>query len=150
VDGVQYLRISMKQGHEMELLSGSADADALSKLGLEPQRIANAAAVLGTAPKVKPGGAYGLELSEALTLSSVDNAKAALGKIKDAISMTQTAYRSLYWDDSKAQFVDGAKSTGGKKGGSTAIEQAQLKNYQAALSRLQSGGTSSAASLLGF
>ncbi|MET3722427.1 hypothetical protein [Sphingomonas trueperi] len=149
VDGVQYLRITMKQGHEMELLSGSADADALSKLGIEPQRIANAAATLGTAPKVKPGGAYGLELSEAFSLASVDNAKAALGKIKDAISMTQTAYRSLYWDDSKAQFVDGSKSSGGKKGGSTAIEQAQLKNYQAALSRLQSG-PSTATSLLGF
>ncbi|SFK18355.1 hypothetical protein SAMN03159338_3533 [Sphingomonas sp. NFR04] len=150
IDGVQSLRISMKQGHEMELLAGSADADALSKLGLEPQRIANAAAVVGTAPKVKPGGAYGLELSEALSLASVDNAKAALGKIKDAISMTQTAYRSLYWDDGKATIVDSTGTTkSGKKGASTAVEQAQLKNYQAALSRLQSG-PSTATSLLGF
>jgi hypothetical protein len=151
IDGVQSLRISMKQGHEMELLAGSGDADALSKLGLEPQRIANAAAVVGTAPKVKPGGAYGLELSEALSLGSIDNAKAALGKIKDAISMTQTAYRSLYWDDGKATIVDSSSPTkSGKKGGSTAVEQAQLKNYQAALSRLQSSSSSTTATLLGF
>jgi trimeric autotransporter adhesin len=151
VDGTQYLRITMKQGHEMELLAGSAGSDALSKLGLEPQRIANAAAVVGTAPKVKPGGAYGLELTGALSLASVDNAKAALGKIKDAISMTQTAYRSLYWDDGKATIVDASSPTkSGKKGASTAVEQAQLKNYQAALSRLQSSSTSTAATLLGF
>ncbi|WP_313537912.1 hypothetical protein [Sphingomonas sp.] len=139
VDGVQSLRISMKQGHSLELLAGSTDADALSKLGLEPQRIANQAAVVGTAPKVKPGGNYGLELNEALSLASTDNAKAALGKIKDAISMTQTAYRSLYWDDSKTAFIDGGKTSNGKKGASTAVEQAQLKNYQAALSRLSAG-----------
>lgn len=140
VDGQQSLRITMKQGHEMELIAGSGENDALSKLGLEPQRIASQAAVVGTAPKVKPGGNYGLELTESLTLASVDNAKVALGKIKDAISMTQTAYRSLYWDDSKAAFVDGSKTSGGsKKGASTAVEQAQLKNYQAALSRLSAG-----------
>ncbi|MGN7999382.1 hypothetical protein [Sphingomonas sp. 22176] len=150
VDGVQSLRISMKQGHELELLAGSADADALSKLGLEPQRLVNAAAVVGTAPKVKPGGSFGLELNESLSLASIDNAKAALGKIKDAISMTQTAYRSLYWDDSKAAFVDGSNAPkSSKPGASTAVEQAQLKNYQAALSRLQSG-SSTATSLLGF
>ncbi len=147
VDGVQSLRISMKQGHELELLAGSAENDALAKLGLEPQRIANQAAVVGTAPKVKPGGNFGLELSESLSLASIDNAKAALGKVKDAISMTQTAYRSLYWDDSKANFVDGSgKTKNGKKAGSTAVEQAQLKNYQAALSRLSSAPSST----LGF
>lgn len=140
VDGVQSLRISMKQGHELELIAGGADTDALAKLGMEPQRIANEAVVLGTPPKVKPGGNYGLELTESLTLASIDNAKAALGKIKDAISMTQTAYRSLYWDDSKAAFVDGSGKSGSKKkGASTAVEQAQLKNYQAALSRLSAG-----------
>jgi len=151
IDGVQSLRISMKAGHELELVAGSGETDALAKLGLEPQRIANQATVLGTAPKVRPGGNYGLDLSESLSLASIDNAKAALGKVKDAISMAQTAYRSLYWDDSKATLVDGTKAAKpGKSTSSTAVEQAQLKNYQAALSRLQSSSSSSSTSLFGF
>ena len=59
--------------------------------------------------------------------------------------MTQTAYRSLYWDDGKAQMVDGVKNTAtGTQ--STARESAQLANYQAALNRLNAG----ASSTLGF
>jgi hypothetical protein len=51
--------------------------------------------------------------------------------------MTQTAYRSLYWDDTKAKMVDGVKNTAtGTQ--STAIANAQLANYQAALNRLNS------------
>lgn len=151
VDGVQTLRITMKSGHEMELIAGSGESDALSKLGMEPQRITNQATVSATGPKVRPGGNFGLELSEGLSLASLDNAKVALGKITDAISMTQTAYRSLYWDDGKATLVD-ATPTSNKPGktSSTAIEQAQLKNYQAALSRLSSSTTSTTATLLGF
>ncbi|UYY78810.1 hypothetical protein OIM94_07465 [Sphingomonas sp. R1] len=137
VNGVQSLRITMKAGHELQLLSGQDGSDALAKLGIEPQRISTAATVSSSAPKVRPGGNYGMDLSQALSLSSLDSAKVALGKIKDAISMTQTAYRSLYWDDSKAKLVDGTKTNTKTGKSSTAVEQAQLKNYQAALSRLQ-------------
>ncbi|MHA6721105.1 NHL repeat-containing protein [Sphingomonas sp. RS6] len=145
VDGVQSLRITMKAGHELELLAGGADTDALSKLGIEPQRIANQATVSSSAPKVRPGGNFGLDLSEALSLATLDNAKVALSKITDAISMSQTAYRSLYWDDGKATMVDGVKNTAtGKQ--STAREKSQLANYQAALNRLSSGTSA----LVGF
>ncbi|WP_365898208.1 hypothetical protein [uncultured Sphingomonas sp.] len=139
VNGVQSLRITMKAGHELELLSGQDGSDALSKLGIEPQRISAAATVSASAPKVRPGGNYGMDLSDALSLTSLDSAKVALGKIKDAISMTQTAYRSLYWDDNKATLVDGTKTNTKTGTSSTAVEQAQLKNYQAALSRLSGG-----------
>lgn len=139
VNGVQSLRITMKAGHELELLSGQDGSDALAKLGIEPQRISAAATVSASAPKVRPGGNYGMDLSDALSLTSLDSAKVALGKIKDAISMTQTAYRSLYWDDNKATLVDGTKTNTKTGTSSTAVEQAQLKNYQAALSRLSGG-----------
>jgi trimeric autotransporter adhesin len=147
VDGVQQLRITMKAGHELELIPGGTDSDALAKLGIEPQRIATQAPVSSSAPKVRPGGNFGLDLSDALSLSSLDSAKVALGKIEDAISMSQTAYRSLYWDDGKATMVDGVKkpTTGSS---STSIEQAQLANYTAALNRLNSGSAST--SLIGF
>ncbi|WP_010545176.1 hypothetical protein [Sphingomonas elodea] len=139
VNGVQSLRITMKPGRELQLLAGNEGSDALAKLGIEPQRITAQAIVSSSAPKVRPGGTFGMDLTEALSLSSADQAKVALGKIKDAISMTQTAYRSLYWDDAKALLVDGAKLSTKKGTGSIAVEQAQLKNYQAALSRLSAG-----------
>ncbi|MCP4616107.1 MAG: hypothetical protein GY844_06690, partial [Bradyrhizobium sp.] len=96
VDGVQQLRITMKSGHQLQLLAGTGDSDALAKLGMEPQRISSPAPVSSNAPKVRPGGSFGLDLGEGLSLSTADMAKTALGKIKDAISMSQTAYRSLY------------------------------------------------------
>lgn len=143
VDGVQQLRITMKSGHELQLLPGTGENDALAKLGIEPQRIATQAAVSSNAPKVRPGGNYGLDLGEGLSLSNLDMAKVALGKINDAISMTQTAYRSLYWDDAKATLVDGTKRNTATGTQSTAIVNAQLANYQAALDRLTSSTPSS-------
>lgn len=136
IKGMQQLKITMKEGHELELIAGSGGADALGKLGIEPQRIAARAKLSSNAPRVRPGGNYGLGLTDALSLSSIDNAKVALGKITSAISMSQTAYRSLFWDSGKALLVDGVKNTGSVGGASTARESAQLANYQAALSRL--------------
>lgn len=142
VDGVQKLSIRMKPGHELELIPGGTDTDALAKLGIEPQRIATQATLSSSAPKVRPGGNFALDLSDALSLSTLDNAKIAMKKVEEAISMTQTAYRSLYWDDSKAMTVDGVKNTvTGTQ--STARESAQLANYQAALNRLNAGAPSS-------
>ncbi|MDH4743514.1 hypothetical protein OMP43_05740 [Sphingomonas sp. CBMAI 2297] len=138
VDGVQQLRITMKSGHQLQLLAGTGDSDALAKLGMEPQRIATQAPVSSNAPKVRPGGSFGLDLGEGLSLSAADMAKTALGKIKDAISMSQTAYRSLYWDDTKAKMIDGSKKNAATGKESTAIVNAQLANYQAALARLNS------------
>ncbi|WP_324871598.1 autotransporter outer membrane beta-barrel domain-containing protein [Sphingomonas psychrotolerans] len=145
LDGVQQLRVTMKPGHDLELIPGGTDTDALAKLGIEPQRIATQAMLPSGAPKVRPGGNFGMDLSEALSLSTLDNAKIAMKKIEEGISMTQTAYRSLYWDDGKARLADGVKKpiTGTQ---STARESAQLANYQAALNRLNSG----ASSTLGF
>ncbi|WP_232318676.1 hypothetical protein [Sphingomonas sp. TDK1] len=139
VNGKQSLRIQMKAGHELEILAGADGVDALSKLGMEPQRIAAQATLSASAPKVRPGGNFSLGLNEALSISSLDNAKAALAKITDALSMTQTAYRSLYWDDTKVALVDGVKNTGGNSNTNTSIEKAQLANYQAALTRLSGG-----------
>lgn len=140
------LRIDMKPGNAIELLAGPDGTDALEKLGLDPQRIQADATVASGAPKVRPGGTFGLNLNEALNLTTLDSAKIALKKVEEALSMTQTAYRSLYWDDGKAKLVDGVKNTATGKG-STARESAQLANYTAALNRLNN---SSSTSILGF
>ena len=142
VSGKTTLKISMKSGNAIELVAGAAGKDALGKLGMDPQRLYAAALPTDDDPKVRPGGNYGLGLSEALHLDTIDDAKLALGKLKSASSMAQTAYRSLYWDDAKAARVDGTASYG--KG--SAYQQSQLANYQAALTRL----TSDSASFYGF
>lgn len=132
VNGQQTLKIQVKSGSKIELGSGaSEDKDALSKLGIDPVRLVSSKAPDPDAPKVTPGGNYSLGLANTLTLADAKTAAVALSQIKSALSMTQSAYRSLYWDSTKATLVDGAIT-----GGGTAYQQKQLANYQAALSRL--------------
>jgi hypothetical protein len=88
------------------------------------------------------GDSLFLDLSTDLTLATSTGAKAALDAINSAISMTQTAYRSLYWDDAKAAIVNGPTGSG------SAEQQKQLANYQAALTRLSTGTSSVSAALL--
>ncbi|WP_298675596.1 hypothetical protein [uncultured Sphingomonas sp.] len=143
LNGRQSLSITMKPGHSLQLVAGPAESDALARLGIAPQQIVAAPATpkgMNT-PKVSPGGNFSLDLTNALTLSTLGGAKAALAALTSAVSMSQTAYRSLYWDDSKALLVDGARKSSAA-GGSTAIEEAQLANYTAALKRLSSSGSS--------
>ena len=143
--GGNVFRIDAKPGNGIELVAGAAGKDALAKLGIEPMRIYTPPPAGDNDPRVKPGGTFGLNLTEALSLGTVTDAATALGRIKSAISMTQTAYRSLYWDDMKANLVDGSKGGAGSGAGFARI-QAQMSNYQAALTRLAAGPSST----LGF
>ena len=133
--GGRALRIETKPGTEIELIAGASGKDALHKLGLEERRIATPADPGKDAPTIRPGGAYALDLTDALRIDTKADAKITLERVKQAISTSQSAYRSLYWDDGKAERVD-APAGNGKRAGSTVVEQAQLANYQAALSRL--------------
>ena len=126
------LRIEMKTGFEAELVAGADGRDALAKLGLPAARIQAPDPVAKNAPRVRPGGSFGLDLTDALAIGTREDAGVALARIKSAISVTQTGYRSLYWDEGKAALVNGA----GAGGASTAREQAQMTQYQAALDRL--------------
>jgi len=131
-DGASSLKIEVATGHTLELVAGAEGHDVLAKLGLDPVRLVPPKVAAKNAAKVTPGGRYSLGLSDGLTLLDAKTAATALSKIKSAVSMTQTAYRSLYWDSTKASLVDGTVSTGG----GSAYQKAQLANYQAALSRL--------------
>lgn len=138
------LRIDAKPGTTIELIAGADGSDALAKLGLPAARITAPAAVPTNAPKVRPGGRYGLDLTEALNLGTTADAAVALTRVKQAISISQTGYRSLYWDDGKAALVNGVPSGGT---GSTGRINAQLAQYQAALDRLSTPGSTG---FLGF
>lgn len=132
VDGQTTLKISVASGHTLVLGEGGTGKDALAKLGLSPVKLSTPKAKSKDDPAVTPGGAYSLSLTSALSLTTADAAANALTKIKSAISMTQSAYRSLYWDSTKTSLVDGTISSNG----GSAYQKAQLANYQAALSRL--------------
>ncbi len=135
VDGRKVLRIEAKAGVDVELIAGPGTGDALEKLGLEPARL-TVPAIAGKGrnePRILPGGTFGLSLSEALSIGTAKDAAIALKTIKSAISVTQTAYRSLYWDDTKAALADAG--TGGGRGPSP-YQAAQLARYQDALTRV--------------
>jgi hypothetical protein len=136
-DGAQ-LRVSPKAGIDIEFVAGPAGRDALEKLGLPAARVSGYDPIDKDAPRVRPGGSFGLGLNPGLSIADQKSATAALAKLKSALSVAQTGYRSLYWDDGKQALVEGARG-----GGSTAREQAQMANYQAALSRLASGPSTS-------
>lgn len=130
-DGDLSIRIAAKAGHPVELIAGPQGQDALAKLGLEPARLSVPVASKEGSPLVQPGGQYGLALSTQLNLKSAASAKAALDAVTAAVSMTKTAYRSLYWDSTKAALVDGSTSST-----LSAVQQARLDQYTSALQRL--------------
>ena len=134
VDGGLALRIEAKPGHSLDLGSGASGKDALAKLGLAPARLVGPPLPDPKAPRVQPGGNYGLGLSGALNLKDPASAKLALDRIQNAISTTQSAFRSLYWDDNKA-----ALAAGGSGGRVSAYQSKQLARYQDALVRLGGG-----------
>ncbi|MFT4057278.1 MAG: hypothetical protein QM681_22430 [Novosphingobium sp.] len=131
-DGASSLKIDVKSGHTLELIAGADGSDALGKLGLDPIRLVPSKVLDPKAAKVTPGGRFNLGLSSALTLTDATTASTALSKVQSALSMIQSAYRSLYWDSGKASIVDGTVSSSG----GSAYQQAKLASYQAALSRL--------------
>ena len=142
-DNGRGLRIAAKPGQEIELIAGSKGRDALTKLGLEARRIAAPATAAKGAPLVTPGGSFGLDLTDSLSLATKDDAKIALARVEQAVSYSQSAYRSLYWDDAKAARADPQKSKGGGDAAAVARFNAQTASYQAAINRLSAGSSSS-------
>lgn len=134
-DGGEVLRIEAQAGHRIDLIAGSGSDDALARLGLAPQQLVAALPVSDKAPRVRPGGNFGLDLSPALNLRSAASAALALDRMQAAISTSRSAFRSLYWDDNKAAIVDGAAN----KGKVSPYEAAQLGRYRDALTRLTAG-----------
>lgn len=137
-NGLTELTFSVQAGHTLKLMAGPKQTDALSKLGIDPVRLHQDAPRKKSDPRVKPGGSFLLMLNTTLNLTTAAEAKTAASKIDDAISITKTAYRSLYWDKLKATMVNGNNG-----GGATAYQRAQLANWQAALARLTGGSDSS-------
>lgn len=133
------LRFEASPARPVTLSAGPEGSDALAGLGLEPARLVAPPAYDAAAPKVQPGGSFGLELGEGLSLADGKLAAASLSRIKSAITTAQVAWRSLWWDDTKARIVDGGRP------GLNAQQQAQMAGYQEALGRLSALVASNAA-----
>jgi hypothetical protein len=74
------LRLTARAGIPVELTRGPGGRDALVRLGLEPQRL-DAPVIDPKAPAVKPGGSFGLELSDAMNLDNRESAAAAAKRL---------------------------------------------------------------------
>lgn len=134
VSGGSMLRLTARQDQPVQIMAGPQGRDALAKLGLEPQQLAQPRAGSAATAGVRPGGAFGLALSTDLNLGSKEQAGVALQRIKAAIATTQSGFRSLYWNETKAKLVDAGSM--GAAAAPSAYQQAQLRNYTEALNRL--------------
>lgn len=132
IKGAISLSIDAKAGSTITLVAGAEGKDALAKLGMDPVRLSVPVTAPHGAPTVRPGGNFGLALTEALNVSTAKDAAATLTVLKSAISTTQTAYRSLYWDAGKAALTNGASGSKAL----TPAQSAQLASYKSALARL--------------
>lgn len=131
-------QITARGGATIELIAGPPGQDALAKLGIDAQILSQPPARAASAPKVSPGGRFGLGLSTGLSLATAQDAGIALNAVTQAMSVTQTGYRSLYWDSTKAAMANGGVSAGAAGKAAVARASAQAASYQAALDRIGS------------
>ena len=122
---VQRLEIKTAANKDGAVISaGAIGKDALGALGLTP----------GFVGPVKPDKdaikTYGLNLSNKLNLNDPASIKAAIESLAQAMTAVRSSYRAL------APSTGGITNTQTGNGSSTAYQQTQLANYQAALSRL--------------
>ena len=138
------LRIKAAEGKTIELFAGGEGRDLLKALGMAPGAIVNTGSLLDKDTKTPDGPPlFALDLPVKLSLASLDDAQAAYESLENAISMVQRAYRELTTDPALKALLEGPKA--GKRGGTVpGYLSAQLANYQAGLSRLNSGGGTSA------
>lgn len=134
------MKIEAAKTARIEVLAGPEGRDALSKLGLAPAQLQQPKmSGGGKSPIVTPGGTFSLDLDRALSLGTVSDARFAQTRVEMAMGAIQSAARSLYWSDTKAQIVNDAALR--KSGQAPAGTSAKLKSYQQALARLTAMNT---------
>jgi len=123
VPPVQRLQIVAADNKEGAVISaGAVGKDALAALGLSPGFVGKT-----TDKTIKT---FGLNLPNTLNLNDPAGIKAAIDALAQAMTAVRSAYRAL-----APQTAATTNSQTGK-GASTAYQQAQLANFQAALNRL--------------
>lgn len=123
VPPVQRLQIVAADNKEGAVISaGAVGKDALAALGLSPGFVGKTSD--------KTAKTYGLNLPNTLNLNDAAGIKAAIDALAQAMTAVRSAYRSL------GPQTTPATNTQTGAGSSTAYQQAQAANFQAALNRL--------------
>jgi hypothetical protein len=131
--GVETLKIAVNSGITATLISGPANSDALSRLGLTPQTLTNAS---GSDSGTK---AYGLGLPANTDISTSSGGGAARAQLLSALSTIQKIYQTENSPAVSTPATSGSNPTGA----STAYLSSQLSNYSLALSMFSGSSTSS-------
>lgn len=140
------LQFKAKDGKEVSFNAGAAGQDALSKLGLEPGKLYDGKTLYGVGGEnsktdskesdYKPGGSFALDLDFSLQLNDAASAEYVKKILGTATETIKRAYRSLYYDETKASVAGGAM---GASGNVSPYWSNKIANYQDALARLSGG-----------
>ena len=139
------LKIEARNGAEIDLIAGEDGRDALKKLGIEERSILSNEVLFdlndefGSSPD-KLGGVFALNLNNAFSFSTRQEAEYIFNQLENAIQVIQSAHRSLTFDPIKAQLLEEAKKNIGP---APAHLQDRLARYQDGLQRVLAvtGGT---------
>lgn len=138
------LQFKAKDGREVAFSAGADGHDALSKLGLQPGRLYDSKTLYGLTGDSKnkkntssytPGGAFALDLSFSLQLKDTASSEYVKKVLENAVETIKRAYRSLYYDETKAAMASGSAPTGA----TSPYLASKIANYRDALARLTGG-----------
>ena len=134
------LKITAKEDGRIEIIAGRGDQDALKKLGLEPTIVLSSKELFAleegddedTGPKI--GGVFAFKMDDRFSVSSKRDARYVAQELDFAITIVQSAFRSLTFDPIADKIKqDALKSANGPV---PPALQKQLANYQDGLRRL--------------
>lgn len=146
--GGRQLSLRQTGDNEVAIIAGDQGRDALGKLGIDAATLIPAKRLFDIsdssnksktgASTQTPGGIFALNLAQPLALTDKKAAKYVASQIDSSIEQVQRAYRSLYYDATKARLERSQAS----KGAVPEFLTRQLASYQDALFRL-TGSTGS-------
>ncbi len=134
------LQIAVNPGITATLIAGPANSDALARLGLSPQTLANTSTSGSTAASSGSGSkAYGLGLPQDTDISTAAGGGAARAQLLSVLSKIQTIYQTENTPPSSSTTPAGSTASGT----TPAFLTAQIANYSLALNMLSSNSSSS-------
>lgn len=144
------LRITPRDGVNIQLRSGADGQDALESLGLPSGTIIGKDLTRRSSSRDESAAApptFALELGKAMDIASRDGALIAGEALTNAMNIIQRAWRELTQDPALKELINGPKA--GNRGGVVPSHlQNQIANYNAGLDRLMAGNPQGAT--LGF
>ncbi len=144
--GGSKFEIRQKGDSRVELTAGGEGTDALAKLGMQPTRLLSSKILFNLSgdkntekDEQRPGGTFNFSLTADWSIGDENSAKFVGKKLEESIGKVQTAYRSLYFDETRAR----AALQVGRRGSGTVSPylQQQNANYLNALQRLSAGSS---------